>query len=906
MKLQDLMKLLALSCLINQGYGQGIPEDSGLVPLTSTFYLNNPDAINNSSTESIGIAILNDGNILVGWEDDNGGLMDLQAVWTLIDKQGQPLTAEREISSLATPDEGTIQTRFLSFFRADGSPTPANTAWGPKIKANRFGQGMGLGATAFSLGAEIAELAGINQDSTEESGVGDFPAVQILNNDGSPKMIVTGASDSDAQPSGDIRIADWDFLSNGNIVVAGESRQEQAFVDIFGGTTPNRHVVYRVLDSNGNEIKPLSLVSQALDVRTEMWHGIGVTQNGFAIRYSKGGRATVRHFSNDGTPLTDDIDIAELTENEFLVGGGRGDSAGFMGNGRDAYVLVDRGSSDSGLTQAYVTVLNSDGSLRYSRLVNDDFPEVAVDRVAGAIDPVGRVIAVFDSGHEAGFRLPMARVFDESGEPVAESFYISETENFEKAFSESRRVRIDWRGDLVGMVWESLNSPETSNKVIAVRLFSIASKLVNPLTPITNSIYINIPDAINNNSTESIGVSIASNSNVIIGWEDDGDDLNDLEAVWTLWDTNGNLLTESAEISSLAAPDATPIQARFRSFFRMDGSPIPGNTSWGPKIKANWFGDGMGMGATAFAIGGEIEELLNINQDSTPESGVGDFPAVQILGNDGLPKFIATGAADADAQPDGDIRVADFDFLANGNIVIAGESRQNQSFVDIFGAPAPNRHAVYRVVDSQGNEVKPMALISTTLDAQIEMWHGIGVTRNGFAARYSVAGRAKIRMFDNNGIPQTDELDIAEITENPFMTGGGRGDSSAFLGNGQDAYVLVDRGNTEAGKIQAWVTVFNADGSVRWNRLVNDDIPEVVVDRVGGAMDESGRVVATFDSGHEKDSAFPWPGYSTGMATHSQNLSTSVRMIHRRRRLPKPAAPALPGGETGWFLSGNP
>src|SRR3954453_4855157 len=69
----------------------GAPEDNGLTPKADTVYINvPPDWHNNSTTdnthnmESMGIAIANNGNIIVGWEDDGDGITDLEGVWTLL------------------------------------------------------------------------------------------------------------------------------------------------------------------------------------------------------------------------------------------------------------------------------------------------------------------------------------------------------------------------------------------------------------------------------------------------------------------------------------------------------------------------------------------------------------------------------------------------------------------------------------------------------------------------------------------------------------------------------------------------------------------------------------------------------------------------------------------------------
>src|SRR5690242_16899560 len=61
----------------------------------------------------------------------------------------------------------------------------------------------------------------------------------------------------------------------------------------------------------------------------------------------------------------------------------------------------------------------------------------------------------------------------------------------------------------------------------------------NGLTPKTDTFYVNPADTISNGKTESLGVGISATGNVMIGWEDDqsdtAPDINDFEAVWTLY-----------------------------------------------------------------------------------------------------------------------------------------------------------------------------------------------------------------------------------------------------------------------------------------------------------------------------------------------------------------------------------
>jgi hypothetical protein len=61
------------------------------------------------------------------------------------------------------------------------------------------------------------------------------------------------------------------------------------------------------------------------------------------------------------------------------------------------------------------------------------------------------------------------------------------------------------------------------------------------VTPKTVTSYVNGTNTINNSSSEALTVDIASNGNIIFGWEDDGDGITDTESMWTLVDPIGNL-----------------------------------------------------------------------------------------------------------------------------------------------------------------------------------------------------------------------------------------------------------------------------------------------------------------------------------------------------------------------------
>lgn len=453
------------------GQATGAGGDTAkFTPTTPTFYINTPDTLNNGKTESIGVSIASNGNVIIGWEDDGDGLSDQEAVWTLFDPSGKQINPE--LTFTTTQGAETLKSKFLAYFRADKSPVSGATAWGPKIKANLFGDGIGMGATAFSLGLEIAELKEINLDASEG---GDFPAVQLLNNDGTPISVVSGVADADAQPQGNIRIGDWDYLADGNVVIVGESRQDDVLVSKFGGDAPGKHAIYRIVDRTGKEVKAVALVSETKDPN-EIWHGVGSTKSGFAVRFAKGGRATVRIFDNAGKALTGDLDLATVAGNEAAAGGGRGDGAGFHGNGNDAYAVVSGANDiDGNGAGVWLTVLNADGKLRFARNATEGSTFAKVDRNDVAIDATGRTLVTL-SGTLDGTDVPLiyARAFDATGKPLGALFPVSEKETAALAQGNAIDPRAAWRGDNIAVVWESANH-NAEKGVVAARFFKVES-----------------------------------------------------------------------------------------------------------------------------------------------------------------------------------------------------------------------------------------------------------------------------------------------------------------------------------------------------------------------------------------------------------------------------------------------
>ncbi len=442
------------------------PETAGLVPKTGTVDMNawapDADPPNNGSVESIGIGIGSGGNIIVAWEDDSGDDTSYTywgAAWVIYKQDGTAV--------VSYPG---------AYFTKAGEPAGPQFAWGPKIKANPWGPGFGMGATAYGLGVgggieEFFDIETVGGDPNLNAG--DYPAVQLLNEDGTPDGVgLSGVSDAFAETDGSIRISDWDYLSNGNIVIGGESRQTTDLVDKFGGAAAGNHSIFSIVRKDGTFVKTETVVD-ADKVAGSQWHGVGSTQNGFAVRWDSGG-AKVRMFDNAGNPTTGNIVLGTLTGDAAYGSGGRGDSAGFHGNGKDAYIVCNVGTNDLFVNGVFLTCLNADGTLKWKAVASDDVPFAQGNRVDAAINEAGYVIAVWSDQEELALAstIVFGRVFNPDGTPKTGTFYISERATPENYIGECIRPRAAWRDDTIAVIWQDRNNPNLENAVVALRVFT--------------------------------------------------------------------------------------------------------------------------------------------------------------------------------------------------------------------------------------------------------------------------------------------------------------------------------------------------------------------------------------------------------------------------------------------------
>ncbi len=785
---------IGFAVMAGQAFGQlalpGTPEDNGLQPVSETVYLNTSDTINNASTESLGIAIARNRNVIVGWEDDGDGLTDLEAVWTLINDSGVSITPDTDITSTDPDFAGeTFPSKFLSFFRADKTATSGRTSWGPKIKANPFGDGIGMGATAFDLAKEVAEL------SPDFSGdFGDFPAVQLLNNDGTPISIAVGVPKEYHQRDGSIRIGDWDYLSTGNIVIVGESRQSDDLVSVYGGESPQTHAIVRIVSPAGAEIKSVQLVG-ATPTKAEMWHGVGVTKNGFAVRFSDNGPGTIRLFNNDGTPASANLNLGDLTEQPIAAGGGRGDGVGFHGNGNDAYAAVAIGRDEEGLSRVWVSVINTNGTVRWSKSVSDDLELIGPGRCDVAIDSLGRVAVVYDdaAGTGGNAKIILGRVFDAKGDPLGGTFHVSERELPDENSLESRNARVAFRNDTVAVAWESQNI-EPGTRVVAVRQFVI------PVKP---------------GSIESVGLTRIVADTPVINQNQDA--LGNWEPYASVLGTSTFLIEANAFSQDSAdtqryvvalQPAAGGAMKLGEGFFADNGTPFTGqvNASRQNGNPGRVAGDTR-PGAVNFIVGAEASPHVYPEFDSGNRWAGGfdrledgRYGVVQTFSLDpttltqtmlSKAQDSATGRQTTGGAPGNQISRFGGDVvgLSDGNFLSVVEDRSLVFRTD-------GNAAVATIFAPDGSVVKESFKV-----ADGDIWANVAAVKDGFVVR--VVG--KLYFFNNAGVAQGDPVDQATSGAN---FDAGRGDGTRLSGHINSPYVyLVGR---EVGSTAVRVAIWDA------------------------------------------------------------------------------------------------
>ncbi len=836
--LHVLAAVMASACVSMAQAVPGTPEENGLNPKGPTVFLNLPSVHNNENSESLGIAVSGTGNVIVGWEDDGDGITDMESVWTILDPIGGYVTPETDQTSLLPDYTGqVVRNRFLSYFRADGTATSGRTSWGPKIKADPWGNNVGMGATSFELGVDVEAFAEIQNDA---GGGGDFPSVQLLTGTGSPLGIVSGVSDANAETAGDIRIGDWDFLKTGNIVIVGESRQNDDLTEKFGGAAPLRHAAYRVVTPAGVEVKAYSLVSEFTE-KVEMWHGVGVTANGFAVRFAQNGAGTVRLFDNAGNPTSTNINLAEATGYALAGAGGRGDSVGFHGNGKDAYVVATSGTDANG-PQVWVTVINANGTIRYSKPAITDVVLTNPGRLDAAIDASGRVVVAFTDAGFTGQHIVLGRVLKADGSPESGTFWVSELESPETFASYSaENPRVAWRDGLVAFTWLSKNSPEVSLvsgevvQVVAVRLFGTfrpGSAEGVGLTRIVKDTPLIIPAGNALGNWEPNASVIGTSTFLIEG---------------NTFTVEDGVTSDSMQRYVVAIQPAAGGTMRLGDAFHGDdGKPFQGQINYSRQNgnPGRVAGDKR-PGAKNFVVGGEASPHLveqfqsdgrwTLGFDRLGDGRYGTVQAYSLdtttLAQTPLHKALdsANGRLTEGAAPGNQIGRfgGDLAFLDNGNYVAMVQDNSRVRNPD-------GNASVATIFAPDGTVVTESFKI-----ANGDIWCNLAAYKGGFAVR---AGGV-IYFFDNAGVA----TGTADQSTSGAAFDRGRGDGTRLFGHINSPYVYL------AGKLTTGAIVQVAAWDSRDKSFVAvSDVSEASfagnADRVNGAVDALNRLTVSWVS----------------------------------------------------------
>ncbi|MGI6457439.1 MAG: hypothetical protein ACOX5R_17720 [bacterium] len=420
-------------------------SESGVEALTDVIIVTDEEIGNSfESTESIGIAIMENGNVIVGWEDDNNEVQEIAGAFVVYNPQGERLTPLR-----AYADD-------------DGNPTPVAGGWGPKIQSNWFGAGATFGTTFYEFGY-VDSLAHL-QDT------GDAPVIQLVDNDGSfiGSAISAFPDDFLTGDPGDIRISDVAYLSDGNIIVTGQS----------SAANPAHHANYfnvenaadqlpvgAVVNPQGETVHELRLLHDS-GTRGSMWHGLATFDGGFVVRYELDGEGPyIRFFNNDFTPITDPILLADI--DPAIAEGGRGDATGLEGNGGDRVILISGGGDP------HFVVFDTEGNVVVDPTPVEDFP-IGSSRNDAALDENGNIVVAYSDNVSTGdsaLSRVVLRFFNADGTPATSPFFVYDMPE-EDVLGVDQQPRVAMRNGIVAVAWLDTNYiMELPDEEIALRIF---------------------------------------------------------------------------------------------------------------------------------------------------------------------------------------------------------------------------------------------------------------------------------------------------------------------------------------------------------------------------------------------------------------------------------------------------
>lgn len=454
------------------------PAAEGVTALTPAMALNSD--VLGDSLESINLDIAGDGKIIIGWEDDsatvNGAEAGIAAGIRMYDMGLNNIPWAKDFEGNNTS----------SYYFSDGEPTDDNSGWGPKVRANWFGEGFGMGSCAW----QFPEHSGRTETTLDavmldDGGLGaDNPLVQLYEADGTPIVPPRiGATDAFAQPEGSVRIGDWCYLANGNIAISGEVRQNEGNVNPpMSLSVAGRAVSIAIVEPGEQFPSSITRVQEA-DASASQWGGVAPLANGFVVRYELSGAGIkLRYYDNDGNPTTGDVDLGAVTyvDSEGIdVGGvmgmgGRGDNEGMDTDADDRVVVTTRADVDGypGL-EVYACVLDGQGNFVVNPiLVTEGFNDNDTSRCDAAIGPDGSFIVVWDDTYILiDTRVVLARIFNADGTPATGIFSLDDRLVGLDQPGNSEEPLVAWRGNKIAVAYESSNGNDYGPHELTARVF---------------------------------------------------------------------------------------------------------------------------------------------------------------------------------------------------------------------------------------------------------------------------------------------------------------------------------------------------------------------------------------------------------------------------------------------------
>lgn len=438
---------LVLLFIFKTTWGEVVsPQEADIQPLSKTIILNRqPGILYGGRVENQEMACLKDGIWVYAWEDNDA---DVGGGWVLLDTNGNLHSSS-----------------IRSFQTTEGKLTWHSGHYAPKVRASKDGSRFLYAGTYYDWSGtlnpknKIYEYAGkIEED--------DAPLIQVVRADGEyAGPCFTGLPSELTNRTGDIRLADARFLSDGNILLVAHDMQLNAGGYYGLPESADEAVIASVCRPDGRLLYGPVAVQQS-GGKGLIWNGVGVGTGQFGIRFAAGGEAHVRFFQNDLQPLTDQMALPEPFNHGY-----RGDECGWDANRQNRYLHVIHHDG-----QILAMVLNGDGSKKFSLPVFEkDVYTYGYMRCNGALDEQGNFIVTAEYRPDPPWRpgsrcVIVARFFNADGTPKTNPFYVTEVPP-EDWVARDHYSTVEWEKGVVAISWLDMNTNLGETAELAVRFF---------------------------------------------------------------------------------------------------------------------------------------------------------------------------------------------------------------------------------------------------------------------------------------------------------------------------------------------------------------------------------------------------------------------------------------------------